>query len=360
MPQRLPWLAALLACALLAACGTPGAPQPPSLQLPRTVQDLSAHRKGSKVTLVWTPPRQTTDRQNIRHPGPTVICRQTDIAVMIACAKVAELQPVPLPAAKGKPAPQSYSDQLPAELQRLDPLGFANYAVQLPGPNGRTAGLSNQVQVPLAPTLPPPSDLQVQPGPNAIQVSAPIQGYGPMTGLQFSYHLFRREEKGPVVDLGPSTGSLGPGLTIIFLDRSFEWEKIYYYHIASVTIVNAPGRPEEQLQGDDSPEYRFFAHDVFPPAPPGGLQAVFSGPGQKPFIDLTWAPNTESDLAGYNVYRHEQGAVPVRINQELVKTPSFRDANVEAGHRYYYSVSAVDLRGNESHRSAETSEEVPR
>jgi len=130
MPQRLPWLAALLACALLAACGTPGAPQPPSLQLPRTVQDLSAHRKGSKVTLVWTPPRQTTDRQNIRHPGPTVICRQTDIAVMIACAKVAELQPVPLPAAKGKPAPQSYSDQLPAELQRLDPLGFANYAVQ--------------------------------------------------------------------------------------------------------------------------------------------------------------------------------------------------------------------------------------
>jgi fibronectin type 3 domain-containing protein len=99
--------------------------------------------------------------------------------------------------------------------------------------------------------------------------------------------------------------------------------------------------------------------DTFPPGVPTGVQAVASGVGQKPFIDLTWAPNMESDLAGYNVLRREEGAEPVKINSELVKSPAFRDDKVAPGHRYFYSVSAVDLRGNESAHSVETSERVP-
>jgi fibronectin type 3 domain-containing protein len=43
----------------------------------------------------------------------------------------------------------------------------------------------------------------------------------------------------------------------------------------------------------------------------------------------------------------------------LVKTPAFRDMNVVAGKTYFYSVSAVDQRGNESGRSEETSEGAP-
>jgi fibronectin type 3 domain-containing protein len=39
--------------------------------------------------------------------------------------------------------------------------------------------------------------------------------------------------------------------------------------------------------------------------------------------------------------------------------PAFRDAQVVSGKNYFYSVSAVDLRGNESARSEETSESVP-
>jgi len=72
-----------------------------------------------------------------------------------------------------------------------------------------------------------------------------------------------------------------------------------------------------------------------------------------------WAPVTDADLAGYNVYRHEEGGQAVKINSELVKTPAFRDSNVAAGKKYFYSVSAVDLRGNESARSEEASESVP-
>jgi hypothetical protein len=42
-----------------------------------------------------------------------------------------------------------------------------------------------------------------------------------------------------------------------------------------------------------------------------------------------------------------------------VKTPAFRDAQVQTGKTYVYSVSAEDVRKNESDRSEETSETVP-
>ena len=126
-----------------------------------------------------------------------------------------------------------------------------------------------------------------------------------------------------------------------------------------MSVVEAAGKSAVEVEGDDTPEVKVWAHDVFPPAVPSGLQAVFSGPGQQPFIDLVWAPVTDSDLDGYNVYRHEEGAAAVKVNSEPVKMPAFRDAHVAAGKTYFYSVSAVDLRGNESGRSEVASESVP-
>ena len=46
---------------------------------------------------------------------------------------------------------------------------------------------------------------------------------------------------------------------------------------------------------------------------PTGLQAVFSGVGQAPFIDLVWSPDTEADLAGYNIFRHEENGPAGKI-----------------------------------------------
>jgi hypothetical protein len=143
------------------------------------------------------------------------------------------------------------------------------------------------------------------------------------------------------------------------LDQTFEWETNYTYHADTVTIVAVPGKPEIEVEGDNTPEIKIFAHDVFPPAVPTDLQAAFSGEGQAPFVDLIWAPDTDADLAGYNVFRHEEGGNPVRINSEIVKAPAYRDTQITAGKKYFYSVSAVDVRGNESARSEEASEQIP-
>ena len=103
-----------------------------------------------------------------------------------------------------------------------------------------------------------------------------------------------------------------------------------------------------------------LAHDSFPPANPSGVEAVFSAAAPNSFIDITWTANTEPDLAGYNVYRHSEKEPPKKINSELVKTPRLPDPGVQPGMKYFYSVTAVDLRGNESGKSEETSETVPK
>ena len=86
---------------------------------------------------------------------------------------------------------------------------------------------------------------------------------------------------------------------------------------------------------------------------------MYSGDGQKPFVDLIWAPATDADLAGYDVYRREEGGDAAKINAELIKSPSYRDSAVSPGKKYSYSVSSLDVRSNESARSEEASETVP-
>jgi hypothetical protein len=356
------------ASAALVGCGVPGAPKPPSLDLPEPVTDLRAVRKGDRVFLDWTVPTETTDRLPVRHLGPTRICRSST-AVMNECANPVADVPAPQfprrgaqPSKSAKPAPKmqaTYIDNLPRILLVQNSHARIFYAISVLNENGRSAGISNVVQVPAVAALPPPSGFRAQVTAEGVFLSWTAVPHASETpGLRHLYRLYRRLESG-TTDTIAGEVPLDSSSRTQLVDHSFEWEKTYFYRVTVVTLIDEEGKPETQFESDDTPAVKVFAHDVFPPAVPSGLQAVFSGAGQQPFIDLIWAPDTDADLAGYNVFRHEAGAEPVKINAELVKTPAFRDMNVASGKTYFYSVSAVDVRGNESARSQEASETVP-
>lgn len=394
-------------CLLLAGCAQTGAPLPPSLELPKPPSDLRALRKGNSVTLTWSEPTLTTDRQSVRYLGPTRICRSVETD-MTTCGT--PVQTVPPPPAASNPAPktsqkparklapfETYTDTLPANLQSDDPNSEVTYAVEVMNRNARGAGVSNRVHVPAIVTIPAPADLTAELTGDGVVLKWTSAGEPPAKpGVQYRYRIYRRNENTARSDQTPKAPGkldttedkdrnkdhgigvpkskdrnnegiaaevpIGPAGPTHLLD-SIEWERTYQYRITAVTILSRPGS-EVQVEGDDSPNVRVVAHDIFPPSTPYGLGAVYSGEGQKPFIDLIWAPVTSADLAGYNIYRTESGhaqgdQAAVKLNSELVNAPAYRDTAVAPGKTYAYSISAVDVRGNESPRSELATETVP-
>lgn len=344
----------------LVACATIGPPQPPSLDLPQPPSDLRASRKGNRVNLTWTIPTLTTDRATVRSLGPTLICRGP--GELNSCnTPVGTIQtPVSLHAGSSGRKPQgSYTDAIPQLLETDDTSVFMTYAVQVLNRDQRAPGLSNQVRVSLAPTLPPPRDFQARVAKEGVVLSwtGDVVSVTP-ANLGYVYRISRKPEGSDEQVLAGETPA-GSEASFTITDANIEWEKTYYYRAEAVTVIQRPDHSTLEVEGDDTPEVKVFADDLFPPAVPTELQAVFSGPGQKPFIDLIWAPVLDADLAGYNLYRREEGATPVKLNGELIKAPAYRDENVVSGKKYFYSISAVDVRGNESTRSEEASEAVP-
>jgi fibronectin type 3 domain-containing protein len=366
----------LLTSLIVAGCGKPAPPIPPSLELPKPVADLHAFRKGDKVTLTWTVPNRTTEGQTIRYLGPSRICRGL-VPDPQKCAKIAEVTPAQLgPEAlerikkskrpKGKKQNRKsvtgdrvqarYEDVLSPDLQKQNATALATYSVETLNNGQRSAGLSNPVQVPLAPTLPPPTDVRATTSASGITIT--WSGIAPQThdGINYVYRVYRSEQ-GSATETVAGEVPLSNSPMASFIDHGFEWNKTYEYYVTTVTTLPPPQSTE--VEGDNSASFSLTATDVYPPSVPGGVQAVFSGVGQQPFIDLTWIPAPESDLAGYNIYRHEEGQALVKLNAQPVSAPAFRDTNVSPGKTYVYSITSVDARGNESAHSQETSESLP-
>jgi hypothetical protein len=63
-------------------------------------------------------------------------------------------------------------------------------------------------------------------------------------------------------------------------------------------------------------------------------------------IEVSWSAGSESDLAGYRVYRSANGSAVTL--QGTTSATTFVDTNVSSRGSYRYEVTAVDVTGNES------------
>ncbi len=157
------------------------------------------------------------------------------------------------------------------------------------------------------------------------------------------YRIYRSAtgESGPFELLGETAASP-------YLDAHFEFGQTYYYQVRA-----AFGASSHPALSQASSVAKVEARDIFPPAPPQGLEGLYSAGA----VELVWTANIEADLAGYNVYRLD-GQPAQRLNKELVRTPEFRDASVGPGKTYIYYVTAVDQSCNESKPSQRTEVET--
>ena len=92
---------------------------------------------------------------------------------------------------------------------------------------------------------------------------------------------------------------------------------------------------------------------------PAGLVSAADSASRS--IDLDWSPDVDSGLAGYIVYRRaiDTSESPQRISPagKPVTISTWSDTTAAPGQRYAYSVSAIDLSGNESQRSTEVEDQ---
>src|ERR1700693_3607289 len=150
----------------LTGCASIGPPLPPSLELPKAPSDLRAARKGDRVTLSWTIPARTTDRQRVRYLGNSRICRGLEPTLKECGWPVGDAAPPADFAERNQSATKkqsaSFTDTLGYDIELHNSSGSATYAVEVLSREGRGAGLSNQVHVPLAPALPAPKDFSAQ------------------------------------------------------------------------------------------------------------------------------------------------------------------------------------------------------
>src|SRR5690242_8098233 len=223
----------LVVVSLFSACASPGAPQPPSLELAEPVSDLHAVRKGDAVTLTWSNPTKTTDGRNITHWGRVQICRSADREN--PCAAVAgQLQHTRQPAGTS----QSYTDQLPPSS--LTATGNFIYAIRVVNSYGKTAGLSNDAEISAAPTLPAPANLKAVLDADGVTLTwDPVEPPPNPDGLGFAYRIYRRD---PAAKSPEIAGELPvvSGERPMFTDRSFIWEHTYNYYVAVVTSISGP------------------------------------------------------------------------------------------------------------------------
>ncbi len=127
--------------------------------------------------------------------------------------------------------------------------------------------------------------------------------------------------------------------TTSFTDANAPVGVTSYYRVTAVSNLGTESAPATASAAVPAP--------IPAPVAPTGFSATgILGGG----VTLKWNANTESDLAGYNVYRSAAAAGTFTLLNTggLLTATSYADSTASAGATWYYQVIAVDTQGRTS------------
>jgi hypothetical protein len=398
-------LAVLFSTAILfvavAGCASPGEPVERRPAIPVAISDLAAVQSGNSVVLTCSVPNETIDHSSLGEPPSFEIYRAIHAATGTSSAaplpQLALLVTIPAALAPSYITGDHFryvdsltsGDFLPDHQQSV-----VSYIVRTSVSDDKESADSNRVNLNIYPAPMPITDLHAEGVKSAIVLhwtspQADLTGNVPAIA---GYHVYRANAQTPPTvaatnALNTPTASIEPNQNVAaaagasasssaetpqltsplveigdsdtteYRDADVQKDKTYIYSVRST--IQTDGK---LLESADSNLATITLHDVYPPSAPTQLLAtpVPTEDSAPAHVDLSWAINPETDLAGYNVYRSEQAGVPgTRINPQLLPTPAFSDMNGVPGRSYYYTVTAVDRTGNESAPSAAVEARFP-
>jgi hypothetical protein len=315
----------------LTGCGYVGDPLPPALRIPGKVTDLRVAQREDRVVIQFTVPELTTDGLPLKLgkvellAGPSA---QTPFNPEAWAAGAKRLDPATMkPGAATAEAPSStWSGQ------------EVFFRVRVIGDRGKDGAWSDIANLRVITPLRKPDGLRVE----ANVLGVRLAWAGPREPAGVTFRINRRVAGGAAAEAATAAG-------YEWLDTQTRYGETYEYSVQS--LMTADGARAESALSDP---VSIVPVDRFPPVAPSGLAAL-AGPSS---IELTWDPNSETDFAGYIVYRSANGGAFERIAGPL-SSPSFSDKEARPGAKYRYAVSAVDQVGNESARSSAVDISLP-
>jgi len=365
----------------LGGCASPGEPIERKPPVPEPVKDLAVSQSGNDVILTFTLPTEATDHRHLEQT-PTVEIYQEFRAATAPGAPVLSTRPNPLPIITIPPSVVDqytsqgdvrYPDTLSADDFAQHPDMALQYTVRTRGSGKKSSPDSNAAELRVYPAPVPIDDVKTTFTRSAVELTwtppqkTLIGASPPIT----TYRIYRGEIEGEPV-LGTASPSekgggniklktpftrIGESDSAAFSDAQAVLDTPYVYSVRSVVQYSGVS-----IESSDSNFAIITPRDLLPPAAPQGLLVV-PVPAQNDataHLELSWAISPEPDIAGYYVYRSDsQGTRGVRLNGDLLPTPSFRDISVGLGKHYLYSVTAVDRSGNESPASEVVPGDVP-
>ncbi|MBV8857074.1 MAG: hypothetical protein JOZ02_09100 [Acidobacteria bacterium] len=346
----------------LAGCGKRRPPQPPVERVPQRTELLSGVQRGNQVILNWPAPRRNASDESVQS------IRRVDVY------RLAEAIDDPLPlteeefSARANLIGSVTSEQIAGAKETLaytDELSLSEpvrlrYAVRYVNSAGQRASFSNFLLIEPAASVSQPPVVAQNPEvrENAVTVrweapAANVDNTRPANLLGYNVYRSARSQNAPA----QTPLNSRPVNALSFADQTFAFGEEYVYVVRAVSLGTG-GEPVESL---NSNPVQVTPEDKFPPAAPTGLTLAAAATPLR--ISVFFAANQERDIAGYNVFRSTDPALPkdqwTKLNRNLLERTTFQDEAVKSGQRYYYYVTAVDKAGNVSNPSDVQSETVP-
>lgn len=367
--SRLRWFRTIvLGLAVLpgvAACGKKGPPLPPIRVVPAATGPLTVRQIGRDVVVAADLPGVRSDGTPIA-AGSGVRLLRLEPAEGLRPGAVSDRYLVQQFERQARVVDLLAGDALQAHVAggRLlyvdrDPAGSSAttqrrylYGLQVVDPKGVPSPPRPPSEIEWAPPPPTPIGLKAEVAEGEVRLTwTPGETPPARVSAARHYAVYRKEASASRESEAP----VHPGRLQepAYVDRTFRYDVEYVYTVREVAS-DAPGAGESA----SAEAIVVRPHDSFPPATPAGLAVAAEGET----IKVYWFPNTEPDLAGYRVYRRQEGKdTAERAGEVSASETSWVETEAAPGVRYHYSVSAYDdaTPPNESQRSEERSERRP-
>ncbi len=310
----------------VSACGKVGDPRPQVLPLANRINDLSGEVKDGVLFLSFTLPQKNRDGTEMKDLG--------GFKVLKACGTcMGTFEPF---------RDISFEEQKGYTIARGrlyfyddDVMNGFEYAYRVyPYTKGGTRGdSSNTITVKWQKPPEAPKNVTASVSDARVELIWPREeGY--------LYNVYRYDgDVYPLFPLNPAPFAAG-----LFADSGVTNGKKYVYEVRKVIEIGGLLREGEGVKVEATPI------DRTAPAAPTMVNALKKGN----MISITWADNTEKDLAGYNVYRISGGGNKLKLTKDLIKENSYLDQKSSDERYVSYYVTAVDIAGNESGPSRES------